>query len=72
MQSILENGPFCDSDKYSFALGLFSIIDQLPDKIKEMLGNREAFGATVSDEEKSNSTYVRRMYLQDLYRFFSR
>lgn len=71
MQSVLENGPFCDSDKYSFALGLFSIIDQLPDKIKEMLGNREAFGATVSDEEKSNFTYVRRMYLQDLYRFFT-
>lgn len=70
MQLLLESGPFCDSDKYSFALALSSIIDKIPQNMREMLDNQEAFGTTVSMEEKSNPAYIRRMYLQDLYRFY--
>ena len=70
MQLLLESGPFCDSDKYSFVLGLSSIIDKIPQNMRELLDNQDAFGTTVSMEEKSNPAYIRRMYLQDLYRFY--
>lgn len=70
MQLLLESGPFCDSDKYSFALALSSIIDKIPQNMREMLDNQDVFGTMVGMEEKSNPAYVRRMYLQDLYRFY--
>lgn len=70
MQLLLESGPFCDSDKYSFVLGLSSIIDKIPQNMRQMLDNQDVFGTTVGMEEKSNPAYVRRMYLQDLYRFY--
>ncbi|MBR4389109.1 MAG: tetratricopeptide repeat protein [Prevotella sp.] len=69
MQVLFDHGPFCDSDKYSFALAMKTVIDRLPDNLKEMLDNQEALGPTMSDEEKQTSAYIRRMYLQDLYRF---
>lgn len=66
----IQNGPFCESDKYSFAFGLASIVDQLPDNIKEMLGNETSIGGSATDEERNSPAYIRRMYLQDVYRFF--
>lgn len=70
MNLLLENGPFCDSDKYSFALAMSSVIDQIPENMRELLNNQEAIGPTVSVEDKKNPAYIRRMYLQDLYRFY--
>lgn len=70
MQFLLDNGPFCDSDKYSFVLAMASIIDKLPDSMREMLGSGDAIGHAVSDMDKSSPAYIRRMYLQDLFRFF--
>lgn len=71
MQAVLLNGPFCDSDKYSFAIALASIIERLPDNVREMLGNDSSFGGgVISDEERVTPAYIRRMYLQDAYRFF--
>lgn len=69
MQVLFDHGPFCDSDKYSFALAMRTVIDRLPDNLKEMLDSQEALGPTMSDEEKQTSAYIRRMYLQDIYRF---
>ncbi|MFA4046821.1 tetratricopeptide repeat protein [Prevotella sp. PCHR] len=70
MQILLDNGPFCDSDKYSFVLAMSSVIDKLPENMREMLGSGDALGHTVSDIDKENPAYIRRMYLQDLFRFF--
>lgn len=70
IQLLLDNGPFCDSDKYSFVLAMSSIIDKLPENMREMLGSGEALGHTVSDIDKNNPAYIRRIYLQDLFRFF--
>ena len=70
MQLLLESGPFCDSDKYSFALALSSIIDKIPQNMREMLNSQDILGTSVSMEEKNSSAYIRRMYLQDLYRFY--
>ena len=70
MRNIAENGPFCDSDKYSFTLAISTIINHLPENIKEMMGSAEVMGPTVAPETMRTPTYIRRMYLQDLYRFF--
>lgn len=71
VDTVLQNGPFCESDKYSFAFALASIIDRLPDSLKEMLGSEGAqLGGTATEEERQTPAYIRRMYLQDVYRFF--
>ena len=67
---LYEEGPFCDSDEYSFALGLSHVLQNLPPGVRELLGDPDAIGHRVSEIEKNSPTYIRRMYLQDLYRFF--
>lgn len=67
---LIEKGPFCDSDKYSFALGLASVLDRLPDEYRSMLGQADMFGPVEQTQVMQSPAYVRRMYLQDLYRFF--
>lgn len=70
LAAILKNGPFCDSDKYSFTLALSSVISRLPANMREMMNTPEALGHTVSDEDQKKPAYIRRMILQDMYRFF--
>ena len=70
LQILLDSGPFCDSDKYSFALAMMSVIDKIPANMREMLNNREAIGPGMDDSDRQSPAYIRRMYLQDLYRFF--
>ena len=67
---LFENGPFCDSDKYSFALAMNTVVDRLPENMLSLLDNAEAMGPTAPPEEQQTAAYIRRMYLQDLYRFF--
>lgn len=67
---LFKSGPFCDSDKYSFALAISSIIDKIPANMREMMNNAESMGPTVPVEEMQTAAYIRRMYLQDLYRFY--
>ncbi len=70
LNNLMENGPFCDSDKYSFALAIAQIMDRMPDNIKEMLNSDATFGPTVSKDEQEDPAYICRSYLQSLYRFF--
>lgn len=73
MTHIYRNGPFCDSDKYSFTFGLSTVIASLPDNVKEMLSSGEVgpLGTLPKGEEREiTPDYTRRMYLQDLYRFY--
>lgn len=69
MAAIVKEAPFCDSDKYSFALGISSVYSQLPEKLREML-NGSAFQMPGYSGDASSPVVVRRLYLQDLYRFF--
>lgn len=71
LTTILSNGIFCDSDKYSFVLGLASIIDKLPANIHEMMGNSMDYTSIQDSNETEHPAYIRRSYLQDLYRFFN-
>lgn len=67
---ILTKSSFCDSDKYSFTFAIASIFDRMPPKLREIIGSSESMGIELSDEEAQSSAYIRRQYLQDLYRFF--
>ena len=70
LKMLFERGPFCDSDKYSFALAMSQVIDTIPPNMREMLDNEEALGPWEKAPEEKTAAYIRRMYLQDLYRFF--
>ena len=70
LTNLLNNGPFCDSDKYSFAIAINSVVDKLPEEIKSMLGSEEIFGPVEPQTDIHSPATVRLMYLQDLYRFF--
>lgn len=61
--------PFCDSDKYSFAIAFASVVDRLPGGMKNVLSGDENVDIPVVADH-SEPAYIRRMYLQDLYRFF--
>lgn len=70
LQKLITHGPFCDSDKYSFVLALQSMIDKMPPDVKEMLAHAETLSPEATLQATHTTAYIRRMYLQDLYRFF--
>ena len=70
LETITNQGDFCESDKYSLAFAMESIINQIPGNIKEMMGSEGAFAPMGMTLDKSNPTYICRAYIQDLYRFF--
>ena len=70
LQILTDNRPFCDSDKFSFALALATVIDKIPENVKSMINDGAAFGPIADEETLSSPTNIRLMYLQDLYRFF--
>ena len=70
IEGILKSGAFCDSDKYSFAIALASIVDRLPENMREMLGHANIAGTAPENKDALTPSYIRRQTLQDLYRFF--
>lgn len=73
MESIFHVSPFCESDKYSFALGLSTVYERLPQNIREMISHGDATMHVMGESPDTNNdsdVYIRRQYLQDLYRFF--
>ena len=71
MSTLLSSMPFCDSDKYSFALAMSTVYAQLPDNITKMLSNDNVTMEVPGAEGIIDTpAFYRRQYLQDLYRFF--
>ena len=70
LHSILRSAPFCNSDKYSFALAFEQVVNRIPPNYVEMIEKGEAALYEFATEEKTTPAYIRRMCLQDLYRFF--
>ncbi len=70
LDTLMSNGPFCDSDKYSFALALATVIDKIPENMRSALNDGAALGPTMPAEQLQSPSNIRLMYLQDLYRFF--
>ncbi len=71
VRTIIDNGPFCNSDKYSFVLAFKQVMDRIPQSMREMIGRGEAVGmGRMMDADRQSAAYIRRIYLQDVYRFF--
>ena len=73
LERVLEMGPFCNSDKYSFVFAMADVIGDFSDKMRELMeeGDLGPIGMHKDISEVQEPTYVRRQYLQDLFRFFS-
>lgn len=67
--NLMQSGPFCDSDKYSFALAIGSVLDRLSPDMLEMMNNGTMPPDAAGGMEPDSPAYIRRKALQDLYRF---
>ena len=73
MTKVFSTPTLCNSDKYSFLFALKTVLPTLPEDIRKAMGAGEMgiVGMNTSfDTITEQPAYVRRMYLQDLYRFF--
>lgn len=72
IHGLLGRSPMCDSDKYSLVLALGEIIDRIPANLRDAMRAAGEFGdlPQADKEELASPTYIRRLYLQNLYRFF--
>lgn len=69
VRNVTSHLNICDSDRYSFVFALAIIIGRLPGGMKEMMANGNVMMAS-SDIDTESASYIRRMYLQDMYRFY--
>ena len=70
VESILNKGPFCNSDKYSFLIAANDVISRLPASMRDMMKHNEASLGEMEIGENQSAAYLRRLYLMDIYRFF--
>ena len=70
MDVMTNSGPFCDSDKYSFVFAFKQVLSQMPKNMRSMLERNEVSVHEMWSSDQSDPAYIRRMCLQDLYRFY--
>ena len=72
LKMLLDNGPFCDSDKYSFILGFEMAVSRLPESLLNMMDRGEAtlVGAELGTDNFRSPAFIRRSYLQTIFRFY--
>lgn len=74
LRQMLNNNSFCDSDKYSLVFCFNQIMGVMPDKVKQMMDRGEekfmVEELNMITPETESPAFVRRKYLQSLYRFF--
>ncbi len=70
INNLLQMQNFCDSDQYSFYITLSSVMHQIPKQFTDILKKGEVPLSEIP-QMPHDSAYKRRMYLQDLYRFYN-
>ena len=72
LKKLLSKSCFCDSDKYSFAFTFPKVLGNMPSEMREMLKSHEAAlpDMEMFSEADQSPSYIRRLYMQDLLRFF--
>jgi len=74
LEIVTKVGAFCDSDKYSFVLAFEQVLSRLPKSMLSMVEQGEAspipLGGQIDIEEQNQPAFLRRLYLQNLYRFY--
>ncbi|MBQ9232287.1 MAG: tetratricopeptide repeat protein [Prevotella sp.] len=70
VEKMMQTGPFCNSDKYSFVIAFQQVFERIPEGMRKMLERGEATMGEVPEEELHTPAFIRRAYLMDLYRFY--
>jgi tetratricopeptide (TPR) repeat protein len=70
LRLMMNVGPFCNSDKYSFLLAFSQVVERMPKDVLKMFENGEAVMEETLGKDALAPAYIRRSYLQDLYRFY--
>ncbi len=74
LEVVTRIGAFCDSDKYSFVLAFDQVLSRLPQSMISMMEQGEVspipLGGKTGAEEQRQPAFLRRLYLQNLYRFY--
>ena len=70
LKVMMSVGPFCNSDKYSFLLAFSQVVERMPKEVMKMFENGEAVIEDALGKDAMTPAFVRRSYLQDLYRFY--
>ena len=70
LKVMMNAGPFCNSDKYSFLLAFSQVVERMPKDVLKMFENGEAVMEDAMGKDTQTPAYIRRSYLQDLYRFY--
>ncbi len=71
LKHVMNKGPFCNSDKYSFLIAFQQVFDRMPEEVRKMVNRGEAvLGIQDELEELHSPEFIRRSYLMDIYRFF--
>ena len=67
---MVKRTPFCESDKYSFVISMHSAISTIPDNIRSMILQGDAQLDVIGADIERDEAYMRRIYMQDIFRFF--
>lgn len=72
LNTLVSQKTMCASDKFSLVLAMGKVIDHIPANLLEAMKAVKDFDLLSQEEtgRVDSPTFVRRMYLQDLYRFF--
>ena len=72
LESIINKGPFCSSDKYSFVIAFQQVFGQLPESMRQAMkrGETSMDDVVPNGIEQQTTAFIRRSYLMDMYRFF--
>lgn len=70
INTVVNNGVFCNSDKYSFILSFSSVVERLPEEIRKVMDSEVDYEMLKQTAGTNRPVFIRLLYLQDLYRFF--
>lgn len=70
LRQIVANGEFCNSDKYSMALGFEKFVHAMPAEVLKTMDQGDVPLDMLNQGIKPTAERLRRSYLMDLYRFF--
>ena len=70
LDAVMRKGPFCNSDNYSFLLAFGQVMQNLPQAVREAMESNADLISEGMANDKPEAPYIRRSYLQDLYRFY--
>lgn len=70
LDAIVNHGMLCQSDRYSFVLGIMSVINRIPESLRDTLKQSDIPFSSMEPDSVTKPHIIRRLYMQDVYRFF--